>query len=129
MGARNYSRLLAEIAEQFSKRFPRSEALHHDACQHLVDGGSHSLRLMQPFPPRIVSAKGGWIRDEDGHDILDFWQGHMANVLGHNPPVVTSQLARALKDGFGLQLGMTDRLQVEVAEILCRRTGADRVGE
>lgn len=124
---RDYSRLLNEISEAFLERSPRSSALHHDASQNLVDGGSHTLRLTQPFPPRIVSAQGGWVSDEDGHEILDFWQGHMANVLGHNPEVVTSELARAFGDGFGLQLGMTDRLQAEVAEILCRQTGADRV--
>jgi glutamate-1-semialdehyde 2,1-aminomutase len=41
--------------------------------------------------------------------------------------VVTSSLAQAFEDGFGLQMGVTDRLQVEVGEILCRRTGAERV--
>jgi len=92
-----------------------------------VDGGSHALRLIQPFPPRIVAAQGARITDEDGHDILDFWQGHLANILGHNPEVVTSVLARAFADGFGLQTGFTDRLQVETAEILCRQTGAERV--
>ena len=127
MTTRDYSRLINELSEAFSERFPRSAALHDDACKNLVDGGSHTLRLMQPFPPRIVSAKGGWILDEDGDHVLDVWQGHMANVLGHNPAVVTSELARAFENGFGLQLGMTDRLQAEVAGILCRQTGADKV--
>jgi glutamate-1-semialdehyde 2,1-aminomutase len=127
MSKRDYSRLMTEISEEYSRRSPRSAALHNDANKNLVDGGSHSLRLTQPFPPRIVAAQGGWVTDEDGHDILDFWQGHMANVLGHNPAVVTSELAHAFEGGFGLQLGMADRLQAEVAEILCRQTGADRV--
>ena len=124
---RDYGRLLDEIGEAFEERFPRSSALHRDACRHLVDGGSHTLRLTRPFPPRIVSAHGGRVRDEDGHDILDFWQGHMANILGHNPAIITSELERVFANGSGLQLGMTDLLQAEVAEILCRRTGADRV--
>jgi glutamate-1-semialdehyde 2,1-aminomutase len=127
MTTRDYSRLMSEISEAFQRRFPTSAALQRDACRNLVDGGSHSLRLIQPFPPRITAAQGGWIRDEDGHDLLDFWQGHLANVLGHNPEVVTSELARCFGDRFGLQVGMTDRLQAEVAEILCRRTGAERV--
>ncbi len=92
-----------------------------------MDGGSHTIRLLEPFPPRIVSARGGWITDEDGHRILDFWQGHVANILGHNPEVVTSVLSAAFADGFGLQTGLVDRLQAEVAEILCRQTGAERV--
>ena len=127
MTTRDYRPLMNELSNAFSERFPRSAALQRDACNALVDGGSHTLRLMLPFPPRIVAALGGRVRDEDGHDILDFWQGHMANILGHNPGVVTSELARCFAGGFGLQLGMTDRLQAEVAEILCRRTGADRV--
>jgi glutamate-1-semialdehyde 2,1-aminomutase len=127
MMSMDYAPLMDELSEALSARFPRSAALQREAARYLVDGGSHALRLMKPFPPRIVSAKGARIRDEDGHDILDFWQGHMANILGHNPEVVTSALARGFAAGFGLQVGMTDRLQAEVAEILCRRTGADRV--
>ena len=127
MTTMDYAPLIAELTEALSERFPRSAALQRDASRYLVDGGSHAMRLMKPFPPRIVSARGGNVRDEDGHDILDFWQGHMANVLGHNPELVTAELARGFGAGFGLQVGMTDRLQVEVAEILCRQTGADRV--
>ena len=127
MTARSYGRLLDELALEAAARFPRSAEVQRQAGRHLVDGGSHALRLLKPFPPRIASARGGWLRDEDGHDLLDFWQGHMANVLGHNPEPVTAALARGFADGWGLQVGMTDRLGAEVAEILCRRTGADRV--
>jgi glutamate-1-semialdehyde 2,1-aminomutase len=58
---------------------------------------------------------------------LDFWQGHWSNILGHNPEPIARALSDALAGGFGLQTGHTDRLQIEVAEILCRRTGAERV--
>jgi glutamate-1-semialdehyde 2,1-aminomutase len=67
------------------------------------------------------------VRDEDGHDILDFWQGHFANILGHNPEIVTSAVARMLEEGYGLQTGFTDSLQVEVAKLLSERTGAERI--
>jgi len=93
----------------------------------MIDGGSNTLRLLQPFSPRLVSAKGAWVEDEDGHRILDFWQGHHANILGHNPAVVTRALAEFFEAGLGLQTGFTDRLQIEVAEIICRQTGAERV--
>jgi glutamate-1-semialdehyde 2,1-aminomutase len=124
---RDYSPLLAELARQYIQYAPRSAAIHDAAKRHQVDGGSHALRLIQPFPPRIAAAQGAWLEDEDGHRILDFWQGHLANILGHNPTVVTSELARALDTGFGLQTGFTDRLQAETAEILCQQTGAERV--
>jgi glutamate-1-semialdehyde 2,1-aminomutase len=127
LAGRDYSGLLAEIADELVGRSPRSAALNRAAKANLVDGGSHTIRLMEPFAPRIIAARGGRVADEDGHDILDFWQGHLANILGHNPEVVTSELARAFDGGFGLQVGMVDRLQSEVAEILCRRTGDEQV--
>jgi len=99
LAERDYSGLLAEIADELIGRSPRSTALNRAAKANLVNGGSHTIRLMEPFPPRIVSARDGRATDEDGHDILDFWHGHLANILGHNP---------------------------EVAEILCRRTGDEQ---
>ncbi len=127
MKARDYSPLLAQLAEDYYHHSPRSAALNAKAIEHLVDGGSHALRLTEPFPPRIARAQGSWLADEDGHHILDFWQGHFANILGHNPDVVTSVLSRAFGERFGLQTGFADRLQVETAEIVCQRTGAERV--
>jgi glutamate-1-semialdehyde 2,1-aminomutase len=127
MAKRDYQPLLAELEDEYRRYSPRSAELHERAQASLVDGGSHTLRLTPPFPPRIVSANGGWLRDEDGHAILDFWQGHLANLLGHNPPQITSVLARAMESGTGLQTGFTDALQIETAEILCRQTGSERV--
>ncbi len=127
MEHRDYTELLAALSEEYVHHLPKSAELNRWSRENLVDGGSHALRLMEPFPPRIVSSNGGWIVDEDGHEILDFWQGHLANVLGHNPEVVTTELANAFNGGYGLQLGMADRLQAEVADILCRQTGAERV--
>jgi len=127
MNSRDHTRLLAELAEAYTQHSPTSAALNEKAKEYQMDGGSHLLRLIQPFPPRIVAAHGAWVTDEDGHDILDFWQGHYANILGHNSPVITSALASALESGLGLQTGFTDRLQAETAEILCRQTGGERV--
>ena len=127
MKTRDHSRLVAELSETYAQHAPKCASLNERAKRHLLDGGSHAMRLTQPFPPRMTSARGAWITDEDDNSVLDFWQGHFANILGHNPEVVTSALARAFEDGFGLQTGFEDRLQVEAAEVLCRQTGNDRV--
>ncbi|MEW5717957.1 MAG: aminotransferase class III-fold pyridoxal phosphate-dependent enzyme, partial [Chloroflexota bacterium] len=124
---RDYSKLTNELAAEYARHSPKSAALNARALQTMIDGGSHSLRLIKPFPPRLVSARGAYVQDADGHTILDFWQGHYANVLGHNPDVITSALARAFESGMGLQTGFTDQLQIQVAEILCKQTGAERV--
>lgn len=123
----DHSKLLAGLAADYELRSPRSAAINRDALKCLVDGGSHAIRLLSPFPPRIASAAGAWMVDEDGHRILDFWQGHYANILGHNPPVITEALAKAFGSGYGLQTGFEDAVQVRAAEHLCQRTGAERV--
>ena len=127
MNKRDHTKLLAELADTYANHSPKSAALNQRAEKYLVDGGSHAIRLHDPFPPRITAASGAYLSDEDGHQILDLWQGHYANILGHNPPLITEAMAAAFGNGFGLQSGFTDRLQVEAAEILCRRTGAERV--
>jgi len=127
MNTRDYTQLLGELRADYAARAPKSAALNERAQRVLVDGGSHTLRLIQPFPPRIAAAHGAWVTDEDGHAILDFWQGHLANIVGHNPEVVTTAVSRALVEGAGLQTGFTERYQVEAAELLCARTGAERV--
>jgi glutamate-1-semialdehyde 2,1-aminomutase len=127
MKTRDYDGLRASLADDWRRRSPRSQRRHGEAARHLVDGGSHGNRNLRPFPPSIVRAQGAWLDDEDGHRILDFWQGHLANILGDNPGVVTSVLARAFWDGSGLQSGCVEPLEAEVAELICRRTGAEGI--
>jgi glutamate-1-semialdehyde 2,1-aminomutase len=127
MTPNRHADLLAELARAYAQHAPQSASWNKQAERWLVDGGSHALRLIKPFPPRITAARGAWVEDEDGHRILDFFQGHYVNVLGHNPESITSVLGRAFEEGHGLETGFTDRLQVECAEILCRQTGAERV--
>jgi glutamate-1-semialdehyde 2,1-aminomutase len=127
MKRRDHTRLLEKLSEEYERRFPESRRLHQRACVALVDGGSHNLRLIDPFPPRIREARGARITDEDGHSILDFWQGHHANILGHNPGVITEALGNAFASGRGLQTGFVEQLQTDMAEILCRQTGMERV--
>jgi glutamate-1-semialdehyde 2,1-aminomutase len=122
-----YKKLIRALAEEYFERFPTSAKLNRKALEVMIDGGHHALRLISPFPPRIASANGAYIHDEDGNQILDFWQGHHANILGHNPAAITGPLAEAFSSGFGLQTGFTDRLNIETASLLCRSTGAERV--
>ena len=56
MATRDHTGLLAELAEAYARYSPKSWALDDKAHQYLVDGGSHAIRLVQPFPPRIASA-------------------------------------------------------------------------
>lgn len=125
--ARDHSRLIEELHSAYAARFPRSAGLQQRAARVMADGGSHGIRLNRPFPPRIADASGAYLIDVDGHTLVDFWQGHYANILGHAPAAVTEALAAAFSAGRGLQLGMTDELQIETAELLCVSLNAEKV--
>ncbi|MGQ9681813.1 MAG: aspartate aminotransferase family protein [Anaerolineae bacterium] len=119
--------LVTRLRAQYEQRFPRSAAAQRRATRSLIDGGSHTIRLFEPYPFRATWARGARAGDLDGHEIIDYWQGHYANILGHNPPLVTEALARAFAEGQGLQTGLPDEAQVELAELLLRQTGDERV--
>jgi len=120
-------RLYAQLRAEYEERFARSRVFHSRANTSLVSGGSHTARLFDPFPVWTKSATGAYIGDLDGNRLLDFWQGHFANLLGHNPPVIAGALMESLQAGHGLQSGMQDRLEWELAELLCRTIGAKKV--
>jgi glutamate-1-semialdehyde 2,1-aminomutase len=124
---KNYGAILSKLSSAYSEYAPLSAQAQQQAIQILVDGGSHTKRLIDPFPPRLQAAHGAYVTDLDGHRILDFWQGHYANILGHNPPQVTGVLAEALEAGWGLQTGFLERSQIELAEILCATTPVEKV--
>jgi glutamate-1-semialdehyde 2,1-aminomutase len=124
---RDHTRLAEHLLAEYERRFPRSAALDRRGSAVMVDGGSHGVRLNRPFPVRISGAHGAYLRDVDGHDILDYWQGHFANILGHAPAVVTRALVESLDSGRGLQLGMTDELQIETAELLSNAVHAEKL--
>lgn len=123
----DYADLIDELSSAYAARNPRSAALERRARAVMVDGGNHTVRLTPPFAPRIAAARGASVTDVDGHDLLDFWQGHFANILGHAPSVVSEVLADAIARGRGLQLGIPDELTVETAELLCARLHAERI--
>ena len=119
--------LLADLRTRYERRFVRSRQAQERALRYLIDGGSHTMRLFDPFPFRAVSAQGSRVRDLDGHEIIDYWQGHYANILGHNPAPITQALAEALSAGHGLQTGIVEETQTDLAELLLSRTGDERV--
>ena len=121
------TKLLEALAADYERQFPTSKAAHSRACDVLVGGISHGARSFKPYPVRIVDAQGARVTDLDGNEIIDYWQGHYANILGHNPPVVRDRLVKALERGSGLQTGHLEALQTEFAEVLTKALGAERV--
>lgn len=124
---RDHQRLLKALYQEYEAKFPNSKAAHARACEVLIDGISHAARLFEPYPFRAAAARGARVYDIDGNELIDFWQGHFANILGHNPPVVRDVLAKALEEGSGLQTGIPEERQAEFSLALAEATGAERV--
>ncbi len=122
-----HARLLNALIQEYRQAFPQSEAAHERATRVLVDGISHGARTHKPFPLRIRAAQGAYVTEVGGRHLLDYWQGHYANILGHNPPEVTQGLAAMLQEGYGLQTGLPEEREAEYAELLAQATGADQV--
>jgi len=121
------ARLYATLSSEYLAVFPGTASQQERAERSLIKGGSHSLRLFDPAPLRIRRATGATVEDVDGNTILDFWQGHYANILGHNPPLLTGALSAGLGEGIGLQTGIVDTIEIEYAELLLSLTGLERL--
>jgi len=117
----------AELEKEFRAKFPRSAALCETRGRTLLDQCSHAVRWNEPFQVTVAKAEGAAVHDLDGHRIVDYWQGHYANLLGHNPGFVREALIDALRGGRGLQSGMVHAIEGEVAELIAARTATDVV--
>jgi glutamate-1-semialdehyde 2,1-aminomutase len=120
-------KLRAELEEEYAQRFPLSRAWYENVGGRALDGTSHAIRWNDPFMPVARRAEGPIIEDLDGHRIIDYWQGHFANLLGHNPEGIREALVEALEDGRGLQSGMVHEVEGEVCDLIGRATGTESV--
>jgi glutamate-1-semialdehyde 2,1-aminomutase len=61
------------------------------------NGVTHDLRHLEPFPVYIDRAQGAHKWDVDGHELIDYWSGHGALLLGHSQPDVVRAVQRQME--------------------------------
>ncbi|MFO7733452.1 MAG: aminotransferase class III-fold pyridoxal phosphate-dependent enzyme, partial [Candidatus Aminicenantes bacterium] len=115
-------RLRGHLVREYKKKTAKSRAAFGRAEKVLVEGGSHTIRLWRPYPFFAAGAEGARVRDVDGNEYIDYWQGHYANILGHNPPLIRRDITACLGKG-ALHTGFEAGHQVELAELMVRRLG------
>ncbi|HHX63411.1 MAG TPA: aminotransferase class III-fold pyridoxal phosphate-dependent enzyme [Chloroflexi bacterium] len=120
-------RFLDNLCRDYELKYPLSAAAQARANSVLVNGVSHGVRYFKPYPFRVTAAQGAHVVDVDGNEIVDFWQGHYANILGHNPEVIRCALIDELEHGFGLQTGLPEERQTEFALTMTRAVGAEKI--
>lgn len=91
------------IESQFQDRFPNSRRLAEQARTLFPSGVTHDGRWLEPFPIYVDHASGSRKVDVDGTEIVDYWAGHGALLLGHSHPdvvaAVQQQAAKATHPG------------------------------
>lgn len=110
------------LSEEFEKKNPKSKEIVERARNYMVQGGSHNLRLWSPFSFVVSSAKGAIIRDIDGNEYIDYWQGHYANILGHNPDILNKASISAHKNGC-LHTGFEDEWEIKLGGLILNTLG------
>jgi len=117
--------LLASEWAQFTKNTKGSEVESARSFKSLPLGVTSSFQHWDPYPISIASAKGAWMTDVDGRELLDLSMGFGAMLAGHLNPEVVAEAKLALETGM---LFVTPSpISTDAAERICRRFGIDQV--
>src|SRR5215471_20600773 len=91
------------LTDRYAAEFADSRQLYEQAQRLFPNGVTHDLRYLEPWPVYIDRAQGAHKWDVDGHELIDYWSGHGALLLGHSHPdvvkAVQEQMARATHPG------------------------------
>src|SRR2546428_8421360 len=116
----------SKLQDSYVDALPASRALYERARRLFPDAVTHDNRRMQPFPLYVARADGAYKWDVDGNRYVDYWMGHGALLLGHNP----RQVADAVREQAlrGTHYGACHEKEVEWGEWVCRLVpSAERV--
>ena len=70
------------LQQRYEAEFAGSRRRFEQARAIFPDGVTHDSRRLEPFPVYITHARGSKKWDVDGHELIDFWNGHGALLLG-----------------------------------------------
>ena len=66
------------------------------------------------FPNLFVSAKGSFVTDDEGREILDFTSGQMCATVGHNHPAIVKAIRESCDTALHMFSGMIPKVVVEL---------------
>ena len=104
------------ILERYQKTFAKDRELSRAATQLFPDGVTHDSRYMAPFPVYISRADGAKKWGIEGQEFIDYWAGHGALLLGHNPPAVVEAVTAQMHRGT--HYGACHPLELEWARLV-----------
>ncbi len=98
------------IEQTYRQRFRRSAALHQQATTCFPSGVTHDARYALPFPLYIERSQGVYKWDVDDNQLIDFWSGHGALLLGHSHPAIVTAVQQQM--ACGTHYGGCHRLEL-----------------
>jgi len=117
--------LLASEWKRFTSSTLASQIEYNAAKETLPLGVVSSFQHWDPYPIAIKSAKGAWMTDVDGRELLDLSMGFGAMLAGHLNPEVVAEAKASLETGT---LFVTPSpISRDAAERICRRFSIDLV--
>src|SRR5256714_15233554 len=82
------------LTERYEAEFAGSRKRHDEARGLFPDGVTHDLRHLEPFPVYVDRARGARKWTAEGRELIDYWSGHGALLLGHSHPAVVEAVQR-----------------------------------
>ncbi len=116
--------LMAAEWERFTANTPGSGEHNVRASKSLPLGVTSSFQHWDPYPISVVSARGAWLTDVDGRQLLDLSMGFGAMLVGHLNPTVVEKVKEALEK-TGTLFVTPSPTATEVAERYQERFGLD----
>ncbi|MBR0654020.1 aspartate aminotransferase family protein [Plastoroseomonas arctica] len=104
------------IVAAYVEATPGSAALHEAASTVLPSGIVHDSRHTDPYPIYSKRALGARKWDVDGREMVDFYGGHGALILGHCHPGVTAAAVEQL--ALGTHFGTCHALEIAWAQLI-----------
>ena len=109
----------ARVEDEYTRRTPKSKALHETALDYLPGGNTRTAIHFDPHPVYIEKGEGFQLIDIDGNVYLDFVNNYTSLVHGHNHPHIADAVARQLKKGT--VHGAAVECHIKLAQALCDR--------
>jgi glutamate-1-semialdehyde 2,1-aminomutase len=117
--------ILKQEWELFTKGTDKSAEESRRSFKALPLGVTSSFQHWDPYPISIKSAKGAYMTDVDGRQLLDLSMGFGAMLAGHLNPIVVEEIETSLSQGM---LFVTPSpISTDAAERICKRFGIDQV--
>lgn len=99
------------ILEKYQTTFSKNTELAQQANHIFPDGVTHDNRHTEPFPIYINRAQGSKKWTVDDMEVIDYWSGHGALLLGHSPPEIVEAVTQQMP--HGTHYGACHALEVE----------------